>query len=1736
MPSQPDTFNCGIYCIRYLTFLHQNITTVFTPTNIKNSFRYLENVSDFFLDKPSLKGWRKAAGSMLQRLLDENNNITETATSYPELLSNPLDGTADNEWELEGYQFPDLKLRTITQRHAKRAKLISGYRSMEASVENAAKGGLDPTNQDPPIIDLSTAGQEEIVEILETYAKADSIHDADQLPLRRDQGVTNSCVTIAIILSSLVCFTNDKASDENNVDEYIQTITGSAITMSMDFHECLPQVLGDIELNEVVMIMKNICGDRYPPEKEIKHLLMFHHHQLESLLSQFEENKGKDCSLVILHGGHAFVMIKFALNEDIYCIDTKSPAYYRKLNDWRQAKTHLIFKALTKVSIFREGSHWHEEDANNNCRVLQQFNCLFLVGPTDVQDRITSGDLCGGISNYVEKMKWQTQASENSHSSNCEEQQKGIPATVNLSSVEDAGNNTVEGRSLEQDGKIISQAEDDGGVLPPTWTQFRCLSNSLKSLMNRQPSKKKKRITTKKTEGPVEKISNSFPEFQQKRISDFQTFRNSPSNTEISGGMIVFNSQNSHDDNDQAETSKLPFVTASMRDISQEVRKKQDTSEEDLYISYSTLDSALDYGIHADIKLACFAQASTQVLHFPLLGSSMVMRHLVLSLLNEDQEKSSSYSENNQEKSYLENINFPESLEILMVVHGSQQISNGMVENILQTEGSIGFFQEYNVVGYCLFSLVRHCMNSMNTKDGQGNGCNMDASYLVYKEESPDRNYQPNYVGCGDVRGFLDRMISAYSSSFQAESRNPSQIYHIDICSHVKETTSCDDHRGKYNQDGCSLKSNNTHLMDDVFIFALQLSSYLVGLDRVGHDFGEDDFFLSGKPFGSSRSAERPSAFDTIHDILKVRHHPGLEEIKWAQSVSYEYLKKPSHNHLFNTKSIMSECHIDGGPDICINIGAIFKNIHESVDLQKSGFHKYSQILEQVCVSSMFIYSLNEKFRIGCSCCNQPTHVSGSGDYDTVSDALQEVCFVSYMHRLVHPLKHDEERDQDTLEAAILQVKEFPYRIYEGAFYAPSSPGTHPHANIKPCQPDRTKIDSCIGNDQVMLSALLHEKDLAGKVHHHKRAQLWGDMIESLFVVGHHEEHDLLQVNYKKVLAGEDITKIMTQTSDGSITIEERDGSYDSPENHLEQKLLLHIEKIIKIDWLDTSFPTKVPTDYSRIQGKDRKLMNDILSDEENSMNYFQQTGLLESYLNDVRQDSNEASVYRSIPKIASLHAFECSNKCVNIFNKDGRSHVVDNEIFVFESSIPMDKLDNDEVKMFMQDPKMSYKEKDRIATVEWIPGGAIIGFHCSVMDKLEGFDEFRRTLEHANWVNFPLCFSNDAKTTISNPIDCYSPNYFLLESLIPYQVKMTEIQPSIQVQLNATLGLAKTIFCLDQAFVMGTAPYQKAMEYLTNVCWQHTQEIVKVLKREEPNQLNSLPPMTPIKKKAASNERTDEQPEGSIQKKQKVSHVGEIRKKQKVTHDREIRVSARLCAQKNKWNRAAYFQAERQEARVLRVSSRLFAMMEELRKSNPIPTAVRTGKAGCRIAKKGFGHPPPIEGSPKLPVQITTVKWNCAIGNTMNLLHCVGQCVPNIESALCTLAQMKRCHTSDIFQHIGSFFNDSGYEVEKLPASMGYEELTKKAMSHSGPILVSLPLDSFQHVIGICPHLLGLQIVDGCHPSLQPMPYSKDNLSWCCGDGLLFTKIASGFTLSPGKKLRKKIMKLREPCKGFST
>ena len=140
-----------------------------------------------------------------------------------------------------------------------------------------------------------------------------------------------------------------------------------------------------------------------------------------------------------------------------------------------------------------------------------------------------------------------------------------------------------------------------------------------------------------------------------------------------------------------------------------------------------------------------------------------------------------------------------------------------------------------------------------------------------------------------------------------------------------------------------------------------------------------------------------------------------------------------------------------------------------------------------------------------------------------------------------------------------------------------------------------------------------------------------------------------------------------------------------------------------------------------------------------------------------------------------------------------------------------------------------------------------------------------------------------------------------------------------------------------------------------------------------------------------------------------------------------------------------------------------------------------------------------------------------------MNLLHSIKQACPHLASSI---SKLKVSPTSDILCQVSHEMEKFGYICDNLLPNMDYDQLTKQAMSHLGPILVSLTLDNkhgFHHVIGICPHLSGLQIIDGSHPELQPIPYSRENLSWCCGVGLTFTSIVKGFLFYPGKKLERK-------------
>ena len=94
---------------------------------------------------------------------------------------------------------------------------------------------------------------------------------------------------------------------------------------------------------------------------------------------------------------------------------------------------------------------------------------------------------------------------------------------------------------------------------------------------------------------------------------------------------------------------------------------------------------------------------------------------------------------------------------------------------------------------------------------------------------------------------------------------------------------------------------------------------------------------------------------------------------------------------------------------------------------------------------------------------------------------------------------------------------------------------------------------------------------------------------------------------------------------------------------------------VTKVNWKDPSFLRCMPRDIHHLFGEgDCNHLNNILQDDQNEFNFFHQLGLLSAYLQVAPEGSDDAHIYRRIPKIARQFAFECSNGCENIFTKEG--------------------------------------------------------------------------------------------------------------------------------------------------------------------------------------------------------------------------------------------------------------------------------------------------------------------------------------------------------------------------------------------------------------------------------------------------------------------------------------------------
>jgi hypothetical protein len=149
-----------------------------------------------------------------------------------------------------------------------------------------------------------------------------------------------------------------------------------------------------------------------------------------------------------------------------------------------------------------------------------------------------------------------------------------------------------------------------------------------------------------------------------------------------------------------------------------------------------------------------------------------------------------------------------------------------------------------------------------------------------------------------------------------------------------------------------------------------------------------------------------------------------------------------------------------------------------------------------------------------------------------------------------------------------------------------------------------------------------------------------------------------------------------------------------------------------------------------------------------------------------------------------------------------------------------------------------------------------------------------------------------------------------------------------------------------------------------------------------------------------------------------------------------------------------------------------------------------------------------------------------------------------HIDEGLSSLTRLGDlgCKKGNLVCELSLIFQNIGYHTFLLPCEMDFEDLSYYAHLMKLPMVVSMKMSfndnatKYGHIIRLCPYFssgcsqLKISIIEGAHPQLQPIQFTKENIEWCCGDESQ-TKFG-GFAFFPGKGLSKRL--LHSVCQGL--
>ena len=575
---------------------------------------------------------------------------------------------------------------------------------------------------------------------------------------------------------------------------------------------------------------------------------------------------------------------------------------------------------------------------------------------------------------------------------------------------------------------------------------------------------------------------------------------------------------------------------------------------------------------------------------------------------------------------------------------------------------------------------------------------------------------------------------------------------------------------------------------------------------------------------------------------------------------------------------------------------------------------------------------------------------------------------------------------------------------------------------------------------------------------------------------------------------------------------------------------------VTRVDWKNPEFPCHMPHDIHFLLGEgDIKHLNNILEDDQNDFKYFHQLGLLPACLQLVLEGSDDAHKYRRIPRVAHQFAFECSNGCENIFTKDGRSKIIrDSSVYVMTSEVTASdykKLQN--ISAFLKGEEFYHLVADfpkKNKRVQWVACEEVQAY-------LEEDLEFFGALEHNVEKELPAKMMKKLKTHFTYLEKEYEkPKSFQLALLQPY---LSYLQLTADNNDNScSFGFADTQMAISTAFVFDTIPYMKTVERMTNPCFQNTDfaTLMKgkhVMNTWEETLLDSVGEVSGSEKENVNDEfnpGSDEFNAGG----DNGSVNDEVNQSDPIANDPIANllsqepgqmISARLENQNPKTGKRTRKRRPTPDNENIRRGKRPRTNTARFAPSSRATVRIRPRKRGC--APDNDNSPPVVNSSILFPIRVTREKWNCAFGNTVNLLTYINHFNTGLKQKMLSLrAQKYDCCLEDIQTLMK---HHCGYDMMVLPSISSYTELQSFVTELQLPMLVSLELDfrsvTYSHVIGISPFMsaeksqVEYHIIDGSHPDMKAIYFNQENIDWCCGNGISFTKITHGFVFAPGMK-----------------